>query len=277
VGEREVAPPLETVWHVIASPVTALILGLIGLLFGYIFYRLGRRAKLLCWAIRSNTLIRHNQAQFPGLAVTYNGHAVETLVVTKVMIWNAGTDTVDRNDIATADPLRILASPGVEVLHATVLATNSPAGQAALAGPLTTRPMSEVQVTFDFLDRGQGMTVQAIHTGSEDAGVTVTGTVKGAGQPRRRDLRDPVSTRRGAYGTAALLAFSSAATCVITYVTVLTWQVRHAVGRPLSPALVMLFLGPVVLAVIFLLGIAVSDLRALRQRPPQGLPFFERD
>src|SRR5258707_12551413 len=85
------------------------LIGLISLTLGVIFFSLARRARLkrTAWAIRSNNLVRDFAASLPELEILYRHEKVDTLTVTRIAFWNRGMATIDRNDIASADPLRI--------------------------------------------------------------------------------------------------------------------------------------------------------------------------
>jgi hypothetical protein len=43
-------------------------------------------------------------------------------------------------------------------------------------------------LSFDFLDGGQGAVLQVIHTGRSSDDISITGTVKGVGNPTRRNI-----------------------------------------------------------------------------------------
>ena len=75
------------------------VVGILGIVAGYIFYRLSIRTKEPYWSIVSNNLIQDNITQLNDLEVKYKRQKVETVTVSKILLWNKGGETIDRLDI----------------------------------------------------------------------------------------------------------------------------------------------------------------------------------
>ncbi len=175
---------MEGLTPLVQSPVfglVGLLLTVASLAFGFIFYRRSRRAKEPHWAIRSNNLVSSFTARFPQLEIRYGNDKVENLTVSKVLFWNHGTETIDSDDIAEADPVRIDVVDNVQILDVSLLVSNSAPTRFAVT--------PDARLTFDFLDKNQGGLLQVIHTGLSSGDITLKGTIKGARGIRLRNIK----------------------------------------------------------------------------------------
>src|SRR5438477_11312597 len=97
---------------------TSVFIGVLGLVTGYYFYRKSLREKMPCWSIKSNVLVQDNIARLEGVEISYNGQKVENLVISRILFWNNGSETIDSQDIALANPPAIVGVDGVKLLDA---------------------------------------------------------------------------------------------------------------------------------------------------------------
>jgi hypothetical protein len=95
--------------------------------------------------------------------------------------WNNGNQTMHGDQIVKADPLRIRVAEGCEILQAYVVATTRDIidAQVSIAGW-----SSAIDVSFDFLERGDGFVIFLAHTGGA-GDASVQGTIKGVRQGPR--------------------------------------------------------------------------------------------
>lgn len=145
-----------------------------------------RRVKRASWAIRSNNLFAGFTATLPALDIRYANQKVENLTVSRVLVWNSGTETIDGRDVAEAHPLRVAGVGSARVLDVTLLKANS---EPCQFGARLEPNDGAVYLHFDFLDRDQGAVIQITHTGTSSKDVLLLGTIKGAGIPRKREIR----------------------------------------------------------------------------------------
>ncbi len=161
----------------IVGIVISVLFGVIGLVTGYYFYRKSKQKKEPCWAIRSNNLIRGSSAIISGLAVLYKGEQVENLTISKLLIWNKGEITLDRQDIETIDHLRVVGKGDTKLLDIDILASNNNASRFSYN---LAQDKSSATLNFDYLDRGNGAVLQIVHTGASSNDLTLAGAIKGA-------------------------------------------------------------------------------------------------
>ncbi|HEV2805147.1 MAG TPA: hypothetical protein VGW57_09480 [Chthoniobacterales bacterium] len=162
------------------TDIIGVTVGVVGILIGvavaYYFYRIGLRVKEPCFSMRSNNLIEGYSSRLTGLKVLFGDEGVETLTVTRLLFWNAGAETIDRNDIAPTNPLRIEADT-VSLLEARVLSRSSDSNSFSCSVP---EEKKRSLLTFDYLDRDQGAVIQVVHTGTSSSDLRVLGDIKGA-------------------------------------------------------------------------------------------------
>jgi hypothetical protein len=162
------------------NDIVGIVIGIAGIFIGvivsYYFYRKSLRVKGLCFSIKTENFIEGYSTRFNDLTIRYKDKEIENLSVSKVLFWNNGNETIDRDDILTAFPLHIFAVDDVEILDVKVLDSNNVASRF-------TSSLSEdgksAYLSFDYLDSQQGAVIQVIHTGTSPLSVYIHGHVKG--------------------------------------------------------------------------------------------------
>jgi hypothetical protein len=163
---------------------------IIGILLSAYFYFRGRRVKKPSFAMRSFNLVQDLTTKVDSVQVLYDGSPVKTLTATKVAFWNAGDETIRRSDVPEADALRFRAAPDCQILDAKIIQSFGTASECQLA----MKDDGEVWLTFAFLDRGQGVVAQLLHTGRQNQPPSFLGSIIGAGPPKRREVNEWVQS-----------------------------------------------------------------------------------
>lgn len=155
----------------------ASLIGLAGLVIGFIFFVKSRARPRLVYQRRALQLIGSAEPALPGeVEVSYKGVTVPRLTATYIVLWNAGIPTVRGSDVVASDPLRFVFPPGTRVLQARVVKATRPViGFDVTANP---NAPNEALLTFDFLDIRDGAVVEILHT-SEERYPQVQGTIRG--------------------------------------------------------------------------------------------------
>jgi hypothetical protein len=161
-------------------------IAVIGLILTCVFYQRSRRITETSWAIRTNNIVSGYTAKLEALQILYSGERVENLSVSRIIFWNSGTETIDRQAITTADPLRIVTLGDTRLLDVKVQQVNNkPCQFSADLAP----DKKSAKLGLDYLNRGQGAVIQIIHTGTSSAGIQVIGAIKSAEQPKKRTIK----------------------------------------------------------------------------------------
>jgi hypothetical protein len=160
--------------------IVGLVLAVIGLLTGYIFYRKGIKAKEPCYDEKSINLINGYSTQYEDLKIKYKEKDIENLSVSKILFWNNGSETIDKTDTLEDLPITICANEEkeVEILDVKVLETNNFASD--FSAVLLNGGRFAV-LSFEYLDSQDGAIIQAIHTGTGAiSDLFLIGRIKGA-------------------------------------------------------------------------------------------------
>jgi hypothetical protein len=160
--------------------IVGLVLAVIGLLTGYIFYRKGIKTKELCYDEKAVNLINGYSTQFEDLKIKFKEKDIENLSVSKILFWNNGSETIDKTDTLEDFPITICANTekGLEILDAKVLETNNIASNFSA---VVLNGGRYVVLSFEYLDSQDGAIIQIIHTGAGAiSDLFLIGRIKGA-------------------------------------------------------------------------------------------------
>lgn len=156
------------------------VIGIVGILIGLISVLIAiheRKVKLPSYSIyRKNIFTNMLENKNEPLAIFYADKRIESLTVTKILFWNAGSNTIDNNDIANADPLMVHVKGGYEILDPPKILQDNPANRFKF---YLAEDQSSITLSFDFLDKGDGAVIQFFHTGNETTDIEVSGKIKG--------------------------------------------------------------------------------------------------
>jgi multisubunit Na+/H+ antiporter MnhG subunit len=286
---RNDAMTVDTILGIIGT-----VLGVIGLLTGYIFYKWSLRVKEPRVSQKTNNLIRDYIAKFDGLEILYKGAKIQNLTVTKILFWNEGSETIDKQDLTNADPLRITVDDGYIILDYRIISCNN---EASKFNCVLSEDKSSLLIEFDYIDRNQGLVVQVVHTGINQSDIWVTGVIKGAVLKYKKIQPEEATPQfisrfvRPIY-RRAVLAFLSITFgvpllmlgIVLVYLMIAElikngWSLPPANSRPvevrpdpISPYFFMLF--PVMIT-FFGYALIMAGVDVWRNRSPKGLDAFE--
>jgi hypothetical protein len=165
---------VSTLQSLAQSPL-AILAGLALGVVGLIATIRAQRVRRPVYAIREQRLVTAAVSALPGLAITFGGHPVENLTVTRIAFWNAGSETISKEDVPPLDPIRISATAPAEILDATVLTVTDAVNDCRLV-----QETGDFHVLFEYLDHQEGLLMQIIHTGATDKSISVSGRTKGA-------------------------------------------------------------------------------------------------
>src|SRR5438105_1790882 len=159
--------------------VVGIAASLIGIPATYYFARRSRQQPLLKYLLDFDVLLNPLESHAAEGALTFGGRSIARLSRTYVAIWNERGDTVGGSDVVGSDSLRIALAENDEFLQARVVYVSR--RQCGIQ----VHPSGEfAEISFDFLDQGDGGLIEVIHQGSTSP--TIDGTIRGAMVRRRR-------------------------------------------------------------------------------------------
>lgn len=142
------------------------LIGIIGLLVGYLFYRASGIGPRPVYQLRALRLIGKEEDTLPEeVEILFRGKTVPRLTKTHVILWNSGKGTLHGRDIVQTDPLRLEFSKGTQVLKPRLLKVTRAANKFKVM--INPNSPNELLCSFDYLDREDGATIELLHTDKE--------------------------------------------------------------------------------------------------------------
>lgn len=250
-----------------AITVFSLAIGVAGIILAVVFYRLGKPVRRLAFATRTFPVVLQQAKRIKGLNVDYKAQNVSRLSVSRLAIWNAGTEPIRGSEISEHDPLRLSAGDGVKVLGVELVEATRAANRLTVLAAEETG--SGWKVMFDFLDPRDGALMDVVHDGTGLKDIALVGTIVGV--PIRRTIAAPETTQ--AEKSASRVQVESARRNT-------RGLARMMVVVGTSLALLAFFIhqpkvaGAAGLLVVF--GVGINAL-ARRIYPPQSIRMFDSD
>lgn len=162
----------------------------ISLIAAIFFYFRGKKYRKPCWDMVTSNLISDFSSNFIGLQVLYKNKAVKYFSVSKIIFWNSGKETINWHDVATADPLRVIALNNTEILDNKITSSNNIANKFTIE---LSKDHKVGYIKFDYIDKNQGCVLQIVHTGNTSNDLFLAGSIKGVENLQRRKRSVPPS------------------------------------------------------------------------------------
>lgn len=154
----------------------SLVLTIFSIILAYYFYYRSLNIKLPCYNRRSRLLINPTLTAQNPIKVTFNKKAVNTLSLAYIAFWNNGRATINRDDIAGTDPLRIVSSKDCRILAADIAVANRAVNNFKVT---LLQESNVITIDFDFIDHKNGAVIRIYHTGVDHQDIDLIGTIKG--------------------------------------------------------------------------------------------------
>lgn len=140
-----------------------LIFGVLGVAIGIYYGVKGNRSKkLTCAIIERNHLISNGRKLVPKLRLLYEGKEIKNITITKSVIWNTGTETINNTDVVLGHGVKILSQKNCRILEARILSIN----KLTNGFYLKQISESEFELNFEYVDKNQGVELEIVHEGS---------------------------------------------------------------------------------------------------------------
>ena len=191
-------------------------IGVLGIVIGIsassVFYLLSRRRPSLAYDVETVRLISKQESDLPDrVTIRFDRRPVDRLSRTHVRIWNMGNTTVRGGDVVTEDNLRITLEQAEFLAAQVVRATRKVNGFGVLTDAF---PAKSVECQFDYLDPGDGVAIELVHTG-EGEEPCVRGSVRGLPRGLTCAMRQPASGPVGILRMFLALVFLALSVTVV--------------------------------------------------------------
>jgi len=163
--------------------IVSLVFGAVGV---YLTVRSWKR-KNPTYLLRSNNIFCGLEHAIPKVEVKFAGYGspIKALTVTKIAFWNAGTETINKQDVVKDNPPALRASAGIVILAVDIVARTKAYNRVECT---VNRERTEATITFDYLDHNEGALFQVFHSGTGNEDIRLDGTIRGAAPMKRRSL-----------------------------------------------------------------------------------------
>lgn len=163
----------------------SLLLAFAGIIIAVVIYIKSKKTKSVFYAIRNYNLIRDFVSKIPLLKISWDEEKIENVSISKVALWNSGSDVVENRDIASLDPLTISVLSPFKILDKNIIYSKNSKNKLEL---ILNEEGTKIEVKFEFIDRQEGVIIQVIHTGKRKEDLHITGTIKGGCKLARRNI-----------------------------------------------------------------------------------------
>ncbi|MCK4736873.1 MAG: hypothetical protein KAT65_30755 [Methanophagales archaeon] len=236
-------------WLSVASVIIALSSVILTIIFSK-----SKKIKLPYYAVRSVNLVRDMVSSIESLEMLYSGEHIENLTATKIALWNAGHDTINSQDIASAAPLTVHIKGG-KILDAKVDQKN-PANKFSVD---IADDKSYATIQFDYIDKNEGVVIRLFHTGKSSEDIEINGKIKGVGKPIPILVPPPP-------------LFELAIMCFIVPIILIASLIFLLSGITVKPKIVLIL---IIVGAIILITFWGQGFYHLKRRRPQGFEVFE--
>jgi tetratricopeptide (TPR) repeat protein len=244
--------------------IIALFLALIGILLTIKF----NREKLPFYSLEGFNLIRDLSNALDSLEVLYKKNKINSLTVTHIAFWNAGRETINRADIVSRDPLRLIFKETGEFIEAVIAFQNNESNNFQYE---ISEDKSIVYITFDYIDKNDGLILQVLHTNISPYNVDLTGKIKGAAMPKKKVVSTDTSSTKN-----FIFSILPALLLIVTFISFCLFTLFNDID-----IIFLLFKNKIMLLLIFafcilfpLFVIITRSISYFKNRLPKGYKNF---
>lgn len=167
-----------TLEQLMDNPYAWLILAICTILsFAYAIYMgiKSKEKKEISYMVNTYEIVRAGENVIPEFQISYCGHPIGNLTVSRFAIWNSGNKLLNSNDVVDTKPLSISSDiDGPEILDVSIIKLSEESNKFSV----DKKSAHCAEIKFDYMDKQDGIVVQILHTGSVEK-IFLTGLIKG--------------------------------------------------------------------------------------------------
>lgn len=165
-------------WYVLIT-IIGTVASIIAIPLAFIFYFKQKKKKRLFYSLRKNVLIENLSEKLGDIEVSYKEEKINNLTFTKIAIWNAGNETINYDDIAISDYLRVIFTKNNTLIQAKIIYHRNIANAFQLVWEDNS---NQIKIIFEYINPNEGCVLQFVHTGETEHYLFISGTIKGVGK-----------------------------------------------------------------------------------------------
>lgn len=255
----------------------SLAVGSAGIVLAFVFYKRSKPTRQIAYASRTFRIISDKCRKVAGLDVIFEGEFVPSLSITRMAIWNAGSEPLRTADIARSDPLSISPRKAAIILKLHLLEVTRQASRVALEGGKVVEEPH--RLSFDFLNPGDGLMVEITHTGTGVDELELQGSVVGGRVRKAAADPETVTTIAGPHAATTIISVESGRSQTrIQIISVLGLAVLSFLGVTIGAVTNWFDWRPWSIVAISLFAIAVAiNFFSAKKYPPSRIKEFDSD
>jgi len=133
-------------------------------------------------------LIKNNISSIENLEIKYSGENVENLSITKFAFWNAGRETIRKNDFINNDELSIQTSDDILIYDYKIELEDERNNFKVI------QIEKALLLKFDFLDKNEGILMTIYHSGTKSSDIKIKGSFMGSNKIKKGYEREKLSS-----------------------------------------------------------------------------------
>ncbi len=164
--------PVVTTWITIIS-----LLGVIVTVIALILQVKDKKRKTIYYTINSTVLVDNEVSRIDGIKILFHDKKVDTVVISKIKLWNGGNEILEESDFYPDYELGIAVPITEKILAATVIEETDETCKIMVQNSVQNE--NEMRINFYCLEPRQGATIIVYHTNIDEKETNVMGKIKG--------------------------------------------------------------------------------------------------
>jgi hypothetical protein len=164
--------PVVTTWITLIS-----LVGVIITIIALILQIKDKKRRAIYYTITSTVLVDNEVSHIEGIKILYKDKEVDTVVISKIKLWNGGNDILEEADFYPGNELKIVVPEADKILVATIVEESDDTCNVGVQ--ICKQKENEAVVSFYCLEPQQGATVNVYHTNVKEKETEVIGKIKG--------------------------------------------------------------------------------------------------
>lgn len=146
----------------------------ISLFIAYYSYKRRTRKKEVLYTKVNVKVFQNCNKKISDFVSQYKNKSVNSITVTRYLVWNNSSQAIRKNDIAPRDPLQFSVNSSYEILYPEIIYPKDSLNGFMLSE--LKKPNNFTKLSFDFINENEGAIIQIIHTG-ETKNISFSGTI----------------------------------------------------------------------------------------------------
>lgn len=164
--------PVVTTWITIIS-----LVGVVITIIALILQIKDKKKRAIYYTVNSTVLVDNEVSRIDGIKILFHDKKIDTVVVSKIKLWNGGNEILETSDFYPSHELSISVSQNEKILAAIV---NEETDETCKVNVQNSAQGENVRmIDFYCLEPRQGATITIYHTNIDEKETKVIGKIKG--------------------------------------------------------------------------------------------------